>query len=249
MFLGLMKYYRQSYIDLVREAGFPRGDEEMYRRVVERFFDRVEVAFVTEWDRTSVDVRLEELSAVNRAMTNEKNKYLTLFESLPYPVVLLDLDGKIENANRAASVLLGGDTIPGSRYYAAERKEETLPLRADDLQVFLTSGVPARSLEKSVETPRGVRHYREDMHRMLDVSGKFEGTVVIFDDLTERRVAEETLQVLLDEMEARIEERTAELLEANRMLRMQVTERDDRPVREIPGQPQKNSDPAPSPES
>jgi len=50
--------------------------------------------------------------------------------------------------------------------------------------------------------------------------------VVTFTDLTRRREAEETLQVVLDEMEARVEERTAELAEANRQLQAQVAERD-----------------------
>ena len=41
MFLGLMKYYRQSYKDLVNESDF--DSEYKYRcvHVIERFFDRV----------------------------------------------------------------------------------------------------------------------------------------------------------------------------------------------------------------
>lgn len=232
MFLGLMKYYRQSYIDLVREAGFPGEREEAYRRIVTRFFDRVEVAFCSEWERSSGEARVAELSAVNRTMTNEKNKYLTLFESLPSPVVLLDRDGRIDNANHAAAGLLGGSETPGTRYYAAERKGEGLPFLAEEVSAFLAAAVPSRGLEKALGTPRGTRHYRVEMHRMLDVSGKFDGAVVIFTDLTHRREAEDTLQVVLDEMEARIEERTAELAEANRKLQAQMTER-DRAEREL----------------
>jgi len=219
MFLGLMKYYRQSYIDLVRGAGFPREDEEAYRRIVGRFFDRVEVAFCSEWERASGEERVAELSAVNRAMTNEKNKYLTLFESLPSPVLLLDREGRIDNANHAAAGLLGGSETPGTRYYAAERKGEALPFLAEEVSVFLEAGAPSRSLETTLGTPRGMRHYRLEMHRMLDVSGKFDGAVIIFSDLTRRREAEETLQVVLDEMEARVEERTGELGVANQALR------------------------------
>ncbi|HEX9206451.1 MAG TPA: PAS domain-containing protein, partial [Candidatus Deferrimicrobiaceae bacterium] len=133
MFLGLMKYYRQSYDDLVREAGFPREEEQAYRLAVSRFFDRVEVAFCSEWARTSGEARVAELSAVNRAMTNEKNKYLTLFESLPSPAVLLDREGRIDNANHAAAEILGGDATPGVRYYAAERKVEPLPFFPEEV--------------------------------------------------------------------------------------------------------------------
>ena len=211
MSLGLMKYYRQSYVDLVREAGFPREDEEAFRRIVERFFDRVEVAFVTEWERTSVEERVAELSAVNRSMTNEKNRYLTLFESLPTPAFLLDREGNIDNANLAAAELLGGDAIPGGLYYAAEGKRGGLPSLAEDVSAFLSSGVPSRGIEKMLETPRGYRQYRVAMHRMLDVSGRFEGAGVILSDLTKRREAEETLQVVLEELEARVAELEARL--------------------------------------
>jgi len=218
MFLGLMKYYRQSYVDLVLEAGFPREDEECYRRLVARFFDRVEVAFCSEWERTSGEARVAELSAVNRAMTNEKNKYLTLFESLPTPVLLLDSEGKIDNANHAAAEMLGERAAPGSRYYAAENPGDFLPFLSEELSAFFGAGIPSRGIERAIETPRGLRQYRVEMHRMLDISGKFEGAVVVFTDLTGRRVAEETLQVVLDEMEARIEERTTELGVANQAL-------------------------------
>jgi hypothetical protein len=40
MFLGLLKYYRQSYIDLVTQAGFEPHYYEMCRRFVDRFYDR-----------------------------------------------------------------------------------------------------------------------------------------------------------------------------------------------------------------
>lgn len=219
MFLGLMKYYRQSYDDLVREAGFPREEEQAYRLVVSRFFDRVEVAFCSEWERTSGEARIAELSAVNRAMTNEKNKYLTLFESLPSPALLLDGEGRIDHANHAAAGLLGWGGVPGARYYAKDRKGETVPFLAEEVCAFFAAGVPSRVFGKILDMPRGARHFHVEIHRMMDVSGKFEGAVVILTDLTQRREAEETLQVVLDEMEARIEERTGELAVTNQALR------------------------------
>jgi signal transduction histidine kinase/ActR/RegA family two-component response regulator len=41
MFLGLMKYYRQSYIDLVVSVDLSPGDRAGYRYILDRFFDRV----------------------------------------------------------------------------------------------------------------------------------------------------------------------------------------------------------------
>ena len=47
-FFSLMKYYRQSYIDLVQE-GSPYDDSKRSRLIVERFFDRLEIGLVAEW--------------------------------------------------------------------------------------------------------------------------------------------------------------------------------------------------------
>ena len=49
MFLGLMKYYRQSYKDLIRHAAFDSCLENECLNLVERFFDRMEIAFCIEW--------------------------------------------------------------------------------------------------------------------------------------------------------------------------------------------------------
>ena len=49
MFLGLMKYYRQSYHDLVGQAGFDKVLGERCRLFIDRFFDRMEIGFCTEW--------------------------------------------------------------------------------------------------------------------------------------------------------------------------------------------------------
>jgi diguanylate cyclase len=66
MFLGLMKYYRQSYIDLVCDLGFDSERERNYRHFIERFFDRVEIAFCSEWSGHSEDAKFDELRLKNR---------------------------------------------------------------------------------------------------------------------------------------------------------------------------------------
>ncbi len=218
MFLGLMKCCRQGYVDLVREAEFPREDEEAYRRIVERFFDRVEDSVVTEWEQTSAEARVAELSAANRVLVNQRNRYLTLFESLPIPAFILDAGGAVENANRAAAALAEGDAEPRGRYDAAGGGRLPLPFLGEEVSVFLSAGVPYRVIERLLKTRKGYRHYRVHMHRMLDASGNSAGAVVTFSDVTKRREAEETLQVVLEELEARVAERTAEVARSHNLL-------------------------------
>jgi len=69
MFLGLMKYYRQSYSDLIRESNFERDIKFKYEQIIKRFFDRVEIGFCTKWASAEDEEIVKELQSSNRNMT------------------------------------------------------------------------------------------------------------------------------------------------------------------------------------
>ncbi len=48
-FLGMMKYFRQSFNDAVTDASFDRETRYKYHRYLDRFFDRVELGFISAW--------------------------------------------------------------------------------------------------------------------------------------------------------------------------------------------------------
>lgn len=181
LFIGLTKSYRKAYIDLIIEQNYEKETEEKYWLFIERFFDYIEVAFCGRWTQLPEDAALPELEAKNRALTNEKNKYLTIFESLNDPVVLLNDSGKVENLNNAAAVLFGGAGIPGEGYYSRENYSLL------DRQIGSLIGQPEQHyrIERRMETIHGPRTFDIKARRMLDVSQKFIGTVLILSDITE----------------------------------------------------------------
>jgi len=65
IFLGILKLLRQSYLETVRGAGLPPEEEERFRRCVERFFDRNEIACSVAWTMESDFERVEELVRKN----------------------------------------------------------------------------------------------------------------------------------------------------------------------------------------
>jgi signal transduction histidine kinase len=79
IFLGLVKFFRQAYLDLVRSAGLPHEEEVEALRYIERFFDRNEVAVCVSWTAESVSGRLAELRKEHDELTR---KNLRLNEAL-----------------------------------------------------------------------------------------------------------------------------------------------------------------------
>ena len=72
-----------------------------------------------------------------RLVTHEKNKYLTIFESLPNPVILADASNRFEYMNHAAALLFENNPSCGAGNL----------YRADDGMDILQPSAPAGSVE------------------------------------------------------------------------------------------------------
>ena len=193
MFLALMKYYHQSYIDLIAQAGFGIEEERQYRLFVDRFFDRIEIGFCAEWNSLTEIRMLDELQFANRCMTNEKNRYLTIFESINAPIFLLDDENCIENMNHAASEMFFGISLPGSTYYEIQKTRVPLSWIADELAALDASGQKEIIFEKQVQIGKETFYFQVKVEQMLDVSEKFSGKVVMLNDITDRKQKEEAI--------------------------------------------------------
>lgn len=202
MFMGLMKYYRQSYLDLISLTGFDKETETKYKLFINRFFDHTEIGFCSEWNRQARNKIVGELQTKNRGLTNEKNKYLTIFESIPTPVILLDSNDNCINLNFAAVQFLDATTaVPGLIYYGQPGKlpifDQIMPWLFEEFQMFRQGKEREATYEKEITVSnQGPRNFVIKFHRMLDISGKFEGTVIILTDLTEQKQIEEELRFI-----------------------------------------------------
>ena len=201
LFLGLMKYYRQSYQDLLVDCPLEPEVQPACRALVDRFFDRVELGFISEWNRRDDNALLEELQSTNRRLTNEKNKYLTLFESQLSPAFLVRPDGTLDNLNAAAGRVLMGREVPGAYYYSGTALHELFPWLVGPFGEFQASGATRLVLDRQIETFEGELHFEIQLARMLDVSGKFEGIHVTLTDVSARVRAERELRRAKDEVE------------------------------------------------
>ncbi|MDD2337896.1 MAG: response regulator [Geobacteraceae bacterium] len=201
MFMGLMKYYRQAYLDLVLQSFPPvqkKGQVEngaRFARFVERVFDRIEIAFCTEWTRSeTVNCAIDDLQLANRLMTNEKNKFLTIFESLPTAVFVLNVNGFIIHMNQAGARMLNPSATSGGDYYSHPDEQVPFPWVADELSRFRESG-SEEEYECRITLMEGDERWVMVRFRaMQDISFKFCGTVVIFEDVTDLKRTEGELK-------------------------------------------------------
>ncbi|WP_319529859.1 response regulator [uncultured Cohaesibacter sp.] len=189
-FLGLTKYYHQSYSDLVDEMGDSLNDRRKARLFVDRFFDLVEIGFCSEWRSVPEDAKLLEIQSENRQITNEKNKYLTIFESLNDPVVLLDSNYRIQNMNLAAQSLFVGWSEPGAIYYSSGHSTRL----ESQLDSLIPHAKSKTNFQTVLQTNEGARHFDVRIQDMLDISEKFLGTVMIFNDISEHKRAREAAE-------------------------------------------------------
>ncbi|MDD5758668.1 MAG: ATP-binding protein [Desulfobulbaceae bacterium] len=204
MFMGLMKYYRQTYLDLIRTSSLKTAafserhlddDGKSWCRFVERVFDRIEIAFCVEWSRSeTINSAIDELQTANRQISNEKNKFLTIFESLPVAVFLLDERRYILHMNHFAAKMITPEVVSGSHYYSRPEKRIPFPWLTDELASFQKNG-GNRELDCLLELADGKkRQVLASFQTMQDVSLKYPGIVVILKDITEWKRAEEKLK-------------------------------------------------------
>ena len=193
MFMGLVKYYRRSYFDLIREQDYPQTIEREYLALLETFFDRFEISFCVEWNQLNQQQSSEELQNQNLRLANEKNKYLTIFESIYDPVILLDRENKVENVNQAAVELLTQMNLPAQRYYSTSHERQALPWLSDEIGLFTSSQEQESVFRKALPTQGEGRHYQIKMKRMQDISDKYPGIVIVLSDLSDRLEKEKAI--------------------------------------------------------
>src|SRR5689334_12349125 len=125
------------------------------------------------------------------------------FDSVPYPLLLLDVNSRIVRANQAgASLLLSRELAPGSPYtsfhHSQHQGHENSPVQA----AFTSRQTKAAELYDE----RGQRWIREIVNPIVDVDQNVNGAVVAVEDITERKIQQENLVQALAQVE-RLKER------------------------------------------
>lgn len=224
MFLGLMKYYRQAYMDLIRQTNKKNKKKDWYELFINRVFDRIEIAFCVEWSGADNDNIVQNLQIINRMMTNEKNKYLTIFETIPNPVIILNRRQEVDDMNLSAARMFKQSLVAGSQYccqlkdrqlemglcqdqdekqksldascFGGLKIHKLLPWLKGEVERFHKLQNESMVFEKSISNGNHNLIFRVKFSKSIDISGKFDGIVIVLEDITSLKKALEEVKTL-----------------------------------------------------
>lgn len=197
MFASFSKYYEQIYEDLINETDLQPDEIKYYSLYIKRCFDHIQMGYTIEWAGKNESDKLDELKESNRELASEKNKYYTVFESIFDPIILIDEDSYIEDINdKAAEIFLNG--APPDY----DNNLKGLDWIKTELVNLINLNKNEVSLEKTIPTVNGLRTFIVKFQIIRDIQATFKGSVVIFNDITERIVIERELKNQHEKLQA-----------------------------------------------
>lgn len=163
--------------------------------------------------------RLDELEA-------ERNRYKWLFENAVHGIFQASLQDGMRAANPALARMLGYDNPQALLFPLTDLADNLFVGGAEELHAITATLAREHSLHGYETRLRRKDGSHLDVLMNLLLKPGQEGLVEGFvADITERKLAQQRLQQLNDELEQRVAARTDELLEANRNLQQQIAER------------------------
>ncbi|MFH1743777.1 MAG: PAS domain S-box protein, partial [bacterium] len=153
-----------------------------------------------------------------------EKKYRELIESINDIIYTLDEDGTITYVSPVIRSMLGyrpSDLIGRSGFDLVHPDD-----RSRSMETFqrILAGEPQINEYRFVAASGDLRWMRTST-RMVSSGNRVIGVHGIITDMTDRKQAEDALQKAHDELELRVQERTNDLLEANKALKEEIAER------------------------
>ena len=178
------------------------------------------------WDLFEIEEqRVAEVEQVEADLRETEERYSTVLDACPDPVVVYDTKGKVTYINSAFTRIFGwmSEELKGKKldYVPDENWPETQMMIDKVLAGESFSAVESRRYTKGgnvIDVSISTAIY-------LDQDGNQAGSIHILRNITSRKQEQQELRRAHDELELRVKERTAELMMAVSQLRREIEER------------------------
>ncbi len=189
-----------------------------------------QVEDITEHKQTEDELRrthdllladISERKRAEEALRESRNLLQTILDTIPTRIFWKDRDLQYLGCNLPFSLDAGIDKpaeMIGKNDYQMSWKEQAELYRGDDCQVMET-GQPKLNYEEPQTTPDGSRIWlRTSKAPLRNLNGDIIGVLGTYEDITERKRAEEEIRRMNEELDERVRERTRQLEAANQEL-------------------------------
>jgi PAS domain S-box-containing protein len=172
----------------------------------------------------SVWHEVTEIEQLMSQLEAERARLSTIIANAPVGISVADEHGRMVLVNPFAENLTS--LLPELRDSTHKSQDALLHFLAEPLALSATRGQTQINLELDLSKETGFACYLlVNSAPILDRRAKIQGAVAIFQDITQRKQAEEALRQARDELEQRVKERTFELAVTNEELRAEILER------------------------
>ncbi|WP_051305638.1 hybrid sensor histidine kinase/response regulator [Desulfogranum mediterraneum] len=201
-FMGLLKCFRQGYLDEIQEQATPKG--RLYVSLINRFFDWIELGVCDAWQKPAQPNQGKDSLEWRQRLSRESKLHLTLLEHIREPVFWLDPNLAIQYANQAGITLLSQATQSHSPPSGATGTDSLcstpFPWFEQELRSLVAN--PDSSLTSLPPLILGTeaRCFSFQIIPVLDLHTKLEGFAVIAEDVTK----EQQTRAAFQESEARL---------------------------------------------
>jgi len=160
-----------------------------------------------------------DLVSAQEALQEAKDHAEQLIELASIIVVGLDRDGRVRAFNRTAESITGYSRadIERRNWFEVMAPARLFPQVQQEFRRLLDGGEPS-TFELPMLTATGDERYIVWQNNPITVHGKVVGTISFGLDITARQRTEEALRTMNEQLELRVDERTADLAAANREL-------------------------------
>ncbi len=189
--IEIINYYKYAYINVLRTWSVEEEYKNLCLNYIMVNFDYIQFKVSDRWCNINETEKTERIKDWNSKITDEKNKYLSIFESIPNPVIILDNENRINNINESAIQLSKNNNF--NIYSENIREREKFLWIKDELKYFCAGNYSEISFVKECKLYNDNLFFKVKLKK-IKINNDFIGTIVILDDISHSRKISEELE-------------------------------------------------------